>query len=485
MAAGNVVTLTFAGDDDKLAKSFASVGASSAKMAEDVGGGANRMSSALDKSSFATEFLVGQVSDLSGATDGLVNLTRESTLRTERQARAQLDVTQASLDMAQAFGDAEQATVDLNQAFLDGAQAGQDFRQSQRDAAQAGLDVEQAQIDAAQSQRDYNDAVKEHGKNSIEARQASLDMKQAQEDLKQAQEDLTQSQLDGVQANVDAQQSAADVGQAHRDGAQAATDAKGAQLDLNEAQRNASPPTGLQQWTERLSQIAPALLTAVSLTQLFTTATLASKVASIASASASGVWTAAQWLLNVALIANPIGLIIIAIAALIGIIILIAVKTTWFQDAWRVSWGFIKDTAIDVWNWMKTLPEKIGGAFKSITGFITAPFRAAFNYVSDAWNNTIGKMSWTVPGWVPFIGGNTISAPHLPKFHAGGVVPGPPGTEMMALLQAGERVSPAGSSGATVLELRSSGTAIDDMLLEILRHAVSVRGGNVQFVVGT
>jgi len=47
-------------------------------------------------------------------------------------------------------------------------------------------------------------------------------------------------------------------------------------------------------------------------------------------AKAKGIWTAAQWALNVALNANPIGLIIIAIAALIGIVILVIKKwETW------------------------------------------------------------------------------------------------------------------------------------------------------------
>src|SRR5688572_24106119 len=214
--------------------------------------------------------------------------------------------------------------------------------------------------------------------------------------------------------------------------------------------------------------------------------TLASAAATHVAAAASKVWAAGQWLLNAALTANPIGLVVVAIVALIAIIVLIATKTTWFQDIWNASWGWIKKTAIDVWEWLKTLPEKIGDSFAKIANFITWPFRTAFNAISDLWNNTIGKLSWTVPGCVPFVGGNTISAPRLPKFHAGiDRVPGAPGTEMMALLQAGERVSPAGSGGgATVLELRSSGSQVDDAFLEILRRIVRVRGGNVQLVIG-
>lgn len=214
-------------------------------------------------------------------------------------------------------------------------------------------------------------------------------------------------------------------------------------------------------------------------------AMVAHAVASAAVKVATVAWTGVQWLLNAALTANPIGLIIVAIAALIAIIVLIATKTTWFQDLWRVVWTFVKEKAVAVWNWLKELPDKLGNVFKKVSGFITAPFRAAFNLVADAWNNTIGKLSWSVPGWVPIIGGNTISAPKLPKFHSGGVVPGAPGTEMLALLQAGERVTPAGQSSATVLEVRSGGSRLDDLLVEILARAVRVRGGNVQLVLGT
>lgn len=208
------------------------------------------------------------------------------------------------------------------------------------------------------------------------------------------------------------------------------------------------------------------------------------KVGMLAHAVATKVAAAAQWLWNVAMTANPIGIIIVAIAALIAIIVLIATKTTWFQDLWRVVWTFVKDTAVSFWEWLSGLPERIGGVFSSVARFVSAPFRAAFNFIADAWNNTIGRLSWSVPSWVPFIGGNTISVPRLNKFHAGGVVPGAPGTEMMALLQAGERVSPVGSGGNMVLEIRSSGNRVDDLIVELLSRAVKVRGGNVQRVLG-
>ena len=206
------------------------------------------------------------------------------------------------------------------------------------------------------------------------------------------------------------------------------------------------------------------------------TAFQAAKTAIVA--TATGVWTAAQWLLNIALNANPIGLIVLGIAALIAIIVIIAKKTTWFQDIWKVAWTWIKKTAMDVWGWMKTLPAKIGNVFKAVASAMTWPMRTAFNLISDAWNNTIGRLSWAVPSWVPFIGGNTISVPKLPHFHQGGIVPGHQGQEVLGVLKAGERVIPEGGEGETIT-IQSGGGALNDAIVEIIANAVRRNGPGV------
>lgn len=66
-----------------------------------------------------------------------------------------------------------------------------------------------------------------------------------------------------------------------------------------------------------------------------TSALKASKLGMMAQAAWSGVvrgatllWTGVQWALNAALSANPIGLVVLGIAALVAIVILIAKKTT-------------------------------------------------------------------------------------------------------------------------------------------------------------
>jgi hypothetical protein len=249
-------------------------------------------------------------------------------------------------------------------------------------------------------------------------------------------------------------------------------------------------------------------------------AQVGAKIATMATSVATGIATAAQWLWNVAMMANPLGLIILAIVALVAIIVLIATKTTWFQTIWETVWGAIKayfEFVVNAWKtvftavwdailayfnfvigaWKKafqlvgdavgwlmdlfrSIPGKIGDAFSRVKDLITAPFRAAFNFISDAWNNTIGRLSWTIPSWVPGVGGNSISAPRLPKFHDGGVVPGPRGSEMLALLEGGERVIPANqaSSSTAAPSWVPTGDVLLDLLLEGIASRMRRRGGN-------
>lgn len=198
----------------------------------------------------------------------------------------------------------------------------------------------------------------------------------------------------------------------------------------------------LQGWADLAGGIAPV----ISWLAQTKVGTLAQAAASKVAAAGTRVWAGAQWLMNTALLANPITWIIIAIVALIAIIVVIATKTTWFQTIWRNSWNWIKNAASNTWNWLKQLPGWIGTAFKKIAEFITWPFRTAFNAVARLWNSTVGGLSFTIPDWVPGIGGKGFSMPRLPTLHAGGVVPGVVGTPTVALLQAGERVSSVASS---------------------------------------
>lgn len=83
-------------------------------------------------------------------------------------------------------------------------------------------------------------------------------------------------------------------------------------------------------------------------------------------------WTAVQWLLNVAMTANPIGLIILAIVALVAVFVIAYKKSATFRsivqaalkgimvaavavkNALIVAWNAVKKALGAVWNWLKT-----------------------------------------------------------------------------------------------------------------------------------
>jgi phage-related protein len=243
--------------------------------------------------------------------------------------------------------------------------------------------------------------------------------------------------------------------------------------------------------------LIPSLKSSVAWLKTTKVATLASAAAQKVAAVGSKIWAGAQWLLNTALLANPIVLVIVAIVALIAIIVLIATKTTWFQTIFKAVWGGIKayidwvrDNYVRAFNLMIGIGGKLVGAIQKIPGLIkrafsglfniiTWPFRTAFNFVADAWNNTVGRLSWSVPGWVPGIGGNSIGAPKLPKFHTGGTASGAMGGEFLAMLRAGERVVPGGGSGgggAVAVVAGGGGTSADralaDVFLGLMRKGV-------------
>lgn len=112
--------------------------------------------------------------------------------------------------------------------------------------------------------------------------------------------------------------------------------------------------------------------------------TVALTVASVAYAAATKViravtiaWTAVQWALNAALLANPIGLIIIAIAALVAGIIYAWTNFEWFRDVvtavWNAIWavvetvvGWIVDAVTAAWDWIVGVTETVWPAIQAV-----------------------------------------------------------------------------------------------------------------------
>jgi TP901 family phage tail tape measure protein len=186
-------------------------------------------------------------------------------------------------------------------------------------------------------------------------------------------------------------------------------------------------------------------------------------------ASATKIVTAAQWLWNVAMTANPIGLIIVAIAALIAAIVLIVKNWDWVKEKIAIVWEGIKSIFENAWNGIKnffgnigeffsSIPEAIGKAFSTIKDIILSPFRAAWKGIESGINWLIGmlnKISFDIPDWVPLIGGKHfgISIPpvSLPSFEGWeGRVPGMEGEPYLAVVHGGEYISQSPQGGVNL-----------------------------------
>lgn len=117
-----------------------------------------------------------------------------------------------------------------------------------------------------------------------------------------------------------------------------------------------------------------------------TVATVASNIATRAAAAASRVAAAGQWLLNAALSANPIGLVVIAIAALVAGLVLAYTKVGWFRNMVNAAFTFVINIATTVLNFFKN-------NWKNILVFLTGPIGIAVSLISKHWKSIQGFFS--------------------------------------------------------------------------------------------
>ncbi len=97
---------------------------------------------------------------------------------------------------------------------------------------------------------------------------------------------------------------------------------------------------------------------------------VAQKGAMIATTVATKAMTAAQWLLNAAMSANPIGLIIAAVVALIAIIVVLWNKCEWFRNAVYVVVNFIKNLLGTIISAIQTGIQNVISFFQPLITFI-------------------------------------------------------------------------------------------------------------------
>lgn len=224
--------------------------------------------------------------------------------------------------------------------------------------------------------------------------------------------------------------------------------------------------------------------TAVTIGQ--TAATWAKTAADKAAAAGAKAWAGAQWLLNAAMTANPIGLVIVGIVALVAAFVVAYKKSEtfrkvvnaafgavakaaraafdWIQDKasaalgwirsnWKTvlsiltgpigiavlvisrNWDKIKDGAGRAKDFVRDKFDSLVGFFKSMPGRITGAASGLWDGISDSFRSMLNRLigwwnnlSFSLPGISkgPIkIPGFTISTPNIPYLASGGIVTRP------------------------------------------------------------
>lgn len=91
----------------------------------------------------------------------------------------------------------------------------------------------------------------------------------------------------------------------------------------------------------------------------------------------------------------------------------------------QAVWHGITDFISNEINGWRNIINRVGGFFSDVASSIAGPFKSIFNAIAHMWNDSIGKLHFTAPSWVPGLGGKGFSMPELPYLAQGGVVTGP------------------------------------------------------------
>lgn len=131
-----------------------------------------------------------------------------------------------------------------------------------------------------------------------------------------------------------------------------------------------------------LSNLKSAAATATS-----TASTVAQRAASIAASVASKAYAAAQWVLNAALSANPIGLVILAIVALVAAIVIAYRRSETFR---RIVQAAMRGTQI-AFGWVLAKVQQLVGWIRSnwprILQILTGPIGLAVRFILSRWDS--------------------------------------------------------------------------------------------------
>ena len=122
---------------------------------------------------------------------------------------------------------------------------------------------------------------------------------------------------------------------------------------------------------------------------------------------------------NLALTANPIGLVVAAVAGLVAAFVTLWNKCEGFRNFFINMWEAIKKVGAGAAEW-------IGNAFESVMGTVKGVINGVISLINGA-IGAINKLKVDIPDWVPKYGGSTfgLNIPKIPTLATGGVVDQP------------------------------------------------------------
>jgi hypothetical protein len=164
-------------------------------------------------------------------------------------------------------------------------------------------------------------------------------------------------------------------------------------------------------------------------------------------AAAIGAIALAILAINFAMAANPLTLIAIGIAALVAGVVVAYNRFEGFRKIVDVVFKGIRTGFGFVVSYLK---------------FVAGIYKEIFNGIAKAWNNTIGRLSFNFPKWVPGLGGKGFTAPKIPMLADGGIIKASPGGTLALIGEGGrdEAVIPLdrmGSMGGNNITINVNG----------------------------
>ena len=134
---------------------------------------------------------------------------------------------------------------------------------------------------------------------------------------------------------------------------------------------------------------------------------VAEKVALIATTVAEKAAALAEWALNAAMMASPIMLVILALAALVAAIVLCYNKFSWFRAGVQAVWAGIVAVGQAAWAALKAVFDAIVGALAAVVSRAASAWHAISAAFSAGYHEAVA-VGTTLLGWVRALPGRII-----------------------------------------------------------------------------